>query len=79
MLISGKMGVELWAGEVVMNLRDEYDIKLALIPPFENQDERWPEPVQQIYREMTAAADFSGRFIKAATVAHINIRRATNG
>ncbi|MFD2761543.1 SLOG family protein [Lentibacillus juripiscarius] len=57
-LISGKMGVELWAGEVVMNLRDEYDIKLALIPPFENQDERWPEPVQQIYREMTAAADF---------------------
>ncbi|RYG72032.1 DUF1273 domain-containing protein [Lentibacillus lipolyticus] len=57
-LISGKMGVELWAGEVVMNLREQYDIKLAVIPPFENQHERWPEHIQQVYEEMMAIADF---------------------
>jgi len=57
-LISGKMGVELWAGEVVLELRDRYGLKLAVIPPFENQEERWPEPIQQVYQEMTAAADF---------------------
>ncbi|ALX48897.1 SLOG family protein [Lentibacillus amyloliquefaciens] len=57
-LISGKMGVELWAGEVALGLRNQYGVKLALIPPFENQEERWPEPIQQIYEKLTAAADF---------------------
>ncbi|TFJ92766.1 SLOG family protein [Lentibacillus salicampi] len=57
-LISGKMGVELWAGEVVLKLREQYGLKLAVIPPFESQEERWPEPIQQIYQKLAAAADF---------------------
>lgn len=57
-LISGQMGVEVWAGEVVLDLKEEYKIKLAIIPPFENQESRWPEPVQQIYQELIMAADF---------------------
>lgn len=57
-LISGKMGVELWAGEVVLDLREQYGLKLAVIPPFENQEERWPEPIQQLYQKLTSAADF---------------------
>ncbi|WP_010529727.1 SLOG family protein [Lentibacillus jeotgali] len=57
-LISGKMGVELWAGEAALELRDQYGLKFAVIPPFENQEERWPEPIQQAYQELTAAADF---------------------
>lgn len=57
-LISGQMGVELWAGEVVLDLKEKYDVKLALIPPFENQGSRWPEPVQQIYQELSMNADF---------------------
>lgn len=57
-LISGKMGVELWAGEVTLGLREQYGVKLAFIPPFENQEERWPEPIQQVYQQLTASADF---------------------
>lgn len=57
-LISGKMGVELWAGELVLELRERYGVKLAVIPPFENQEERWPESIQQIYQDLTTAANF---------------------
>lgn len=57
-LISGQMGVELWAGEMVLDLKEQYDIKLAIIPPFENQESRWPEAIQQVYQELTMTADF---------------------
>lgn len=57
-LISGQMGVELWTAEVVMDLQEEYDIKLAIFPPFENQDNRWPEQIQQLYQELITIADF---------------------
>ncbi|MFC4558989.1 SLOG family protein [Virgibacillus kekensis] len=57
-LISGQMGVELWAGEVALDLQEEFGLKLAVIPPFENQESRWPEPVQELYQELTMEADF---------------------
>ncbi|ASK61017.1 hypothetical protein CFK37_01710 [Virgibacillus phasianinus] len=57
-LISGQMGVELWAGEVVLELREMYAIKLGVIPPFENQESRWPEPIQQLYQSLVLEADF---------------------
>lgn len=57
-VVSGQMGVELWAAEVVMELQEQYDIRLALIPPFENQETRWPESIQQVYQELTSVADF---------------------
>ncbi|WP_217586480.1 SLOG family protein [Lentibacillus saliphilus] len=57
-LISGQMGVELWAADVVMALKDEYDINVAIVPPFENQDARWPDALKEKYEEMTMLADF---------------------
>ncbi|MBC5636476.1 DUF1273 domain-containing protein [Ornithinibacillus sp. BX22] len=57
-LISGQMGVELWTAEIVLDLKDHYDIQLAIIPPFENQDERWPEDIKLKYEELTMLADF---------------------
>lgn len=57
-LISGQMGVEAWAGEVVLELREVYDLKLGVFPPFENQENRWPEAIQQAYQELITAADF---------------------
>src|SRR5699024_2686145 len=57
-LISGQMGIELWAAEVVLDLQTEYDIKLAIIPPFEEQTSRWPEQLQFKYEELIMAADF---------------------
>ncbi|WP_035504983.1 SLOG family protein [Halobacillus karajensis] len=57
-LVSGQMGVELWAAEVVLDLKEEYEIQLGVLPPFENQEERWPEDVKQVYEELTMLADF---------------------
>lgn len=57
-IVSGQMGVELWAAEVVKELQEQYDIHLAIIPPFENQETRWPESIQQVYQKLTSVADF---------------------
>ncbi|MEN1968670.1 DUF1273 domain-containing protein [Lentibacillus sp. N15] len=57
-IVSGQMGVELWTAEVVQELQKTYSIKLAIVPPFENQEQRWPESIQQMYQEVTLNADF---------------------
>lgn len=58
-LLSGQMGVELWTAQVVLDLKEEEsDLKLGILPPFENQQERWPEDIQTIYEEVTMLADF---------------------
>jgi len=58
-IISGQMGVELWTADVILDdLKNDYDIHLGVIPPFENQESRWPEPLQMKYQEMMMTADF---------------------
>ncbi|MFD2208255.1 SLOG family protein [Virgibacillus halophilus] len=57
-IISGQMGVELWAAEVVLDLKESYDIQLGIFPPFENQTSRWPENYQETYEELIMSADF---------------------
>lgn len=57
-IVSGQMGVELWTAEVVLELKEIYDINLGMIPPFENQDNRWPEPIQFLYQDIMVQADF---------------------
>jgi len=57
-LISGQMGVELWTADVVLDLKEDYDIHIAVFPPFENQENRWPEHLQEKFQEITFTADF---------------------
>lgn len=58
-IISGQMGVELWTADVILDdLKNEYDIQLGVIPPFENQESRWPEALQMKYQDMMMTADF---------------------
>ncbi|WP_047979781.1 SLOG family protein [Ornithinibacillus contaminans] len=57
-LISGQKGVELWAAEVALELKEEYDIQIGIIPPFEKQEERWSEDLKLKYEELTMVADF---------------------
>lgn len=57
-LISGQMGVELWTAEVVLDLKEEYDIYIAMIPPFENLASRWPEALQHKYEVLSFTVDF---------------------
>lgn len=57
-LISGQMGVELWTAEVVLDLKETYDIKIAMLPPFENMASHWPETLKHKYEELSFLVDF---------------------
>lgn len=58
-LISGQLGVELWAAEVVFELKPEFpDVKLAVITPFFDQEASWSENNKEWYKSILAQADF---------------------
>lgn len=58
-IISGQLGVELWAAEVVIGLRNEYDhVKLGVLTPFLRQEEAWNEGNREYYQHILAQADF---------------------
>ncbi|TLS35209.1 DUF1273 domain-containing protein [Pseudalkalibacillus caeni] len=58
-LISGQTGVELWAGEIVGELRLDYpELKLAVLTPFLEQEENWKEETQEYYQMILGEADF---------------------
>ncbi len=58
-LISGQLGVELWAAEVVFDLQLEFpELKLAVITPFLDQEVSWNEYNKEWYASILAQADF---------------------
>lgn len=58
-LISGQLGVELWCGEVVINLKQQFpQLKLAVLTPFFNQEERWNDQKKDHYRFVLQQADY---------------------
>ncbi|OCA92793.1 hypothetical protein A8F95_03645 [Bacillus wudalianchiensis] len=59
LLISGQLGVECWAAEVLFELKKEFsDAKLAVLTPFLQQHENWKEDNQTYYEAILAQADF---------------------
>ncbi|WP_071435488.1 SLOG family protein [Bacillus kwashiorkori] len=58
-LLSGQLGVETWAAQVIMDLKDMYpQLKYAVIPPFLDQEATWNENNQHIYQEIIEFADY---------------------
>ncbi|WP_428908891.1 DUF1273 domain-containing protein [Niallia sp. Krafla_26] len=59
-IISGQLGTELWAAEVVYELREqEYDyLQLAVITPFLEQENSWSEQNKEWYESILLEADF---------------------
>jgi len=58
-LISGQLGVELWAAEVIFELQKEFpDLKLAVITPFLDQEASWNETNREWYESVLAGADY---------------------
>lgn len=58
-ILSGQLGVETWAAELVMDLREEYaELKYAIITPFLDQHKNWNEEKQEKYEEILMMADF---------------------
>ncbi|MBD3110440.1 DUF1273 domain-containing protein [Bacillus sp. AGMB 02131] len=58
-IISGQLGVELWAGEVVLELKKSYpQLRLAIITPFLQHESNWNEKNQEYYQSIASQADF---------------------
>jgi uncharacterized phage-like protein YoqJ len=58
-IISGQLGVELWAAEVVLEFKLEFpELQLAVITPFLEQEKNWNEQKQEYYRSILEEADF---------------------
>lgn len=58
-IISGNLGTEIWVGQLVNELKQEYpEIKLAIIFPFESFGNKWKEPNQLLLSELIQTADF---------------------
>lgn len=57
-MISGQLGTELWAAEIVLRLKKTYDLKLAVITPFLEHTSKWNEENQRYYEQIVSRADF---------------------
>lgn len=58
-LITGQLGIELWAGEVVIELKEEYpQLKLGILFPHEEFGNKWNEKNQQLLHTVVSKADF---------------------
>lgn len=58
-IVSGQLGVELWATEVVMDLQEEYpELKYAVITPFLDQSNHWNDTNKEKYESMVMHADY---------------------
>lgn len=58
-MISGQLGVELWAAECAYELKEMYpELKVAVLPPFLEQEAQWKEESKERYREVLNQADF---------------------
>ncbi|UJF36402.1 DUF1273 domain-containing protein [Paenibacillus hexagrammi] len=58
-VVSGGWGVELWAAEAVIDLKTEYPhMRLAVITPFLEQEEKWSDEKKGIYSGVLARADY---------------------
>ncbi|MBO1513806.1 DUF1273 domain-containing protein [Metabacillus bambusae] len=75
-IISGQMGVELWAAEVVFDLQMEYsDLKLAILTPFLNQESKWNETNKEYYEFILSQADFVDSITKREYESPIQFRQ----
>ena len=58
-VISGQQGVETWAAQVVLELKNEYPaIKYSIITAFLEQEKNWNEHKQETYMHIVRKADF---------------------
>ena len=74
-LISGQLGIELWAAETVFDLQLEYpDLKLAVITPFLDQESNWKEENKEWYESVLMQADFVDSVSKKAYEKPIQFR-----
>lgn len=58
-IITGQLGIELWAGEVVLELREEYpEAHLAVLLPYTSFGENWNTTNKELYERVIHQADY---------------------
>ncbi|GGG17304.1 DUF1273 domain-containing protein [Paenibacillus abyssi] len=58
---SGQYGVDLWACEVVIEMKRRYPhLKLSVISAYLNPEEKWKEEKQDYYRDILKQVDYHG-------------------
>ncbi|WP_239618578.1 DUF1273 domain-containing protein [Cohnella mopanensis] len=61
----GQYGVDLWACEVVIELKERFpDLKLSIITAFSNPDENWKEDKKEYYQRLLKGVDYLGTVSK---------------
>ncbi|MBB5174514.1 SLOG family protein [Texcoconibacillus texcoconensis] len=63
-VVSGQMGVELWAAEALLDMKSDLNVKLAVLKPFYHQDERWPDEWKVYYESVCQRADYTDTISK---------------
>ncbi|MFA9559642.1 SLOG family protein [Evansella sp. AB-rgal1] len=64
-ITSGQPGVELWAAEAVLQLKVEYPtIQLATLSPFYEQEEKWGDPIKDLYLKIWNNSDYKDYITK---------------
>ncbi|MWC27987.1 DUF1273 domain-containing protein [Paenibacillus sp. MMS18-CY102] len=60
-ITSGQYGVDLWACEVVIELKRTYPgLKLSILAAYLNPEEKWKEEKQNYYRDILRGVDYYG-------------------
>ncbi|UCZ51499.1 SLOG family protein [Bacillus shivajii] len=64
-ITSGQPGVELWAAEAAIELKEIYsDIKVGTLAPFFEQEERWQDPLKDLYLKVWENSDYKDYITK---------------
>lgn len=67
-IVSGQWGVELWAAEAVLELQQEESynhLRLAVITPFLEQEEKWSDEKKSIYEGVMQKANYVNSVTKS--------------
>lgn len=74
-IISGQLGVELWAAEVVLHLQQEFKmLKLAVLFPFLEQEKNWNDKNKEKLEEILLHAGFVDSITKRPYESPIQFR-----
>lgn len=58
-IITGQLGIELWAGELIIELREENpDINLAVLLPYTSFGDNWNQENKDLFDEVIRQADY---------------------
>lgn len=64
-ITAGQYGVDLWACEAVLEMKEQYPgLKLGIVTAHEGVEEKWKEEKQETFRRITLAADYFGSVSK---------------